>query len=1482
MENQGSNITKWLKMVLWSIVAIAMLGVTLRFSLKTQLVLEFIASNIETTASDESGFDLQIGGISGDAWKMLELDDVVISSEFYNVQLDEISIKYALREVIFGNVFKEITLEGSSSTIWLDSLMADFEQEAEEDYSEEEIQFRIESLIVTNSNFTIQSDNYLPDTTASIKNLTLMGAISNETVSSITIKQLDFEIETESIPEEISVQLGGALSDNQVDLSELIIGVGSSLITGSFSVNTEDQTIGAELESPNTNPVDLGLSEKIFEIEPIDASLTIEGSFGDFSLSLNLDSPQLHNGNVSVDIQYSDEFSIKSLEISADYINTFDMFDSLQIVGGPISFESSGLIVGFDEENAFDFKGGFSNLEINELGLENMMFSGSQTQDQLESQVQLKGFNGETIEAEFDVDSLFAEHPNWEMEYFIQRFDPSMFFGQAPTSDITASGKIESSSFSIPDSAVHITIKNINPNTGESIPWIVDEQQIDKVEGSFEVSLDRFLAESTVKIASGSIDVHIQAFNPFDETLEYTYQLNVDEFDAGAIVMFAGNNTRLNGEIYGIGKGVDPTTANLFGTMIFEESAINGANIESFKASVLYDSGIINIREGNLQSEIAAGSISGQRDIFDITNPENQFNLDLQIKNLVPLAGFFGLSYLSANGSLKGAVSQNADGDLIGNFDLNLEKIQVDSSFEAKSVVGFSALEITDRKVFNANIGIVEPIISGITFQDILMQTNGFVSEDSLEALFDLTVIGSERGRLIQKGSVHKDFEAELTDIQFEQFDFESAESDLRLQQPFNVRVFKDAFGTDTLRLSAEDGAFLEFSIPFAGETEQMAFIHGEEFNTGLIQEIIFGERFFDGIASGEIFYHQTPGDVIGSGSAKLDEIYYMGASADSLLFGFDIINERLSMAGNLYWDGIPSITGWADFPFVIHKEELDEEFFNRPVRGELEMRSTNLAQFDSLLANLGYENTSGIVHLSGTMSGQAGTPSFTGLVEIDDPILSGIPVDRLSAEFNYSNPEKEIVLQSEIFAQNTSVAELNIEYPFNLDFRTFELILPDEQDIIEISAITNDLNLAIFNDFVDPLYMKSMRGRLNVNLDFNGPLGDIKPYGYFNLRGGYVEVPILGIQLRNMAMQLDVNENELTVSRVYAESGRGRVNATGTSTLNGIIPDEIDLKVDSRLFQIANNRDMRMTVDVNAEMNGTAKQPNILGDILVNSGFYMVPNFGEEAIEEIVLEDEWVNNFVPFDSLKIEMSLELKRDFYIRSRDFLDMEFEPKGILEISKERSEDALLFGSLNVSDGYIRPLGKRFTVEEGTLSFIGDYENPELDIRSAYIPQTRQKGESVVLYYLISGTRYDPEFSFESDPFMEQENVICYVLFNQPCYALDSWQSVFTKGNDTQAFQALTDVLIDEIETIATRELGVDIVQIDNSGQNGATAIRTGWYLNERTFFTIVNELTSSTPKTLFILEYLLSENWDLIITQGDDARQGIDVRYQFDY
>ncbi|MGF1672037.1 MAG: translocation/assembly module TamB domain-containing protein, partial [Balneolaceae bacterium] len=176
-----------------------------------------------------------------------------------------------------------------------------------------------------------------------------------------------------------------------------------------------------------------------------------------------------------------------------------------------------------------------------------------------------------------------------------------------------------------------------------------------------------------------------------------------------------------------------------------------------------------------------------------------------------------------------------------------------------------------------------------------------------------------------------------------------------------------------------------------------------------------------------------------------------------------------------------------------------------------------------------------------------------------------------------------------------------------------------------------------------------------------------------------------------------------------------------------------------------------------------------------------------------------------------------------------------------------------------------------------------DNPELNIRTVFRPPQPQA--EVSIFYIIEGTALDPNFRFESEPQMELQDILSYTIFGQPFYALEPWQQSVSGGSrGGVATDIALDLLLDRVESIATQQLGIDVFQIDNtrSGSNSTTSIKTGWYINRRTFFALLNEISSTTPKTLFILEYMLRDNLELIITQGDDSRQGVDLRWQLDY
>ncbi len=379
---------------------------------------------------------------------------------------------------------------------------------------------------------------------------------------------------------------------------------------------------------------------------------------------------------------------------------------------------------------------------------------------------------------------------------------------------------------------------------------------------------------------------------------------------------------------------------------------------------------------------------------------------------------------------------------------------------------------------------------------------------------------------------------------------------------------------------------------------------------------------------------------------------------------------------------------------------------------------------------------------------------------------------------------------------------------------------------------------------------------------------------------------------MRYVPMEINVTDirssilfepQRMVIEEFNMKSGPGTVKASGTLNLENLNPEAIDVEITANQFRVANTQDTNAMINGRARVTGTINEPAINGSITFLNGFFFLENFGERSVEAVTLEDE--TEEIPFEfyeSLAMEMSVRFGRQFFIRNRQYLDMEIELGGQVDLLKERNADIQIFGSLEGVNGYARPLGKNFNLDNAVISFSGPPDNPQLNIVTKHEPP---QAVGVTIFYIIEGTLEEPEFRFDSQPELELQDMVSYTLFGKPFYELESWEQVVAgSGSSPSAADYALEVLLDRVEMLASQRLGIDVVQIDNTraGSSNTTSIKTGWYLNPRTFFAILNEVGGSRPKTLFLLEYLLTENLELIILQGDDFREGIDLRWNLDY
>lgn len=1493
-EKKHSNV-KALKIFLIGLTVFVGLQLLGRYLLTTDLVHRFVKSRIVSLANEQLTGKLSIEKVDGDLWEEIQLTKISVIESDTIFTADTLYVNYNIWSFLKSTyVINEFELIGVFSDIeeQQDS-MFNIQQLVKEDSKPDEetdpLNVVISQINFRDINTRIISPSYLPDSVLTIRNLNANASFSKTDTLQFSLSGLSFLLEEGRLPEPIRVKTSANVLDNQISLQEIVIESGRSILKASASSNLADSTFDANAQTTPFSLADINpyLDTKIPEDE-LEMSIEVFGSFDEINLKVNVSGAFANSLEIVAAVNLNGEPSVTEFGVLGEDIDfAYLTNDSLRLQLGNARITLSGTLEKDMPSSDVIWGFTFHNIIYEQYVINRLIGSGTYTNDFLTGHIGVNPQLKEQLNATTTIKGMLSEAPDWRVDLNLDYFDASGWgLGSDLETNLSLVGFAEGSGFGLSGKPINYELKGYPNNSFLDKRTVINGQIFNGYELKGIIQRDSLSSEGYVAFSESRINFEAHISDYQMELPRYEYLLTTKGFNLQEINQLSDFPTHLNMLIKGEGVGIEAENSTFSSVIQIDSSIVNGAQFQKLDAVAVYENGVLNITQGLLNSDIIEGQFTGRKNVIDETDPENWLSLDMKLKDIQPLAPLANVEVLNASGDITGRITQDTAGVLRGNMSVNLRDIIVDSLLTASGINGRTELILKELPGFSLNLGIESPVISGITFQDIQLVSNGIMNEDTLRSHFNLEIVGSDRGKLIQDGLVVVDVSEELTDIGFSSFNFITNESELTMNRPFNVRFKGTSVGTDTLDLTSTTGAFLKFSIPYADSLEQYGWINGQNFDFGIIQEVIFGERFLDGVLSGELFFNRSEEQTSGNGAFNLTRLKYGDIEADSMDLRFDIFNERLKAAASLSWDDQERVKGNLDVPFVLKEQsELDDEFYKQPIEGGLIINPSELTRFKAFLRNYGVENTDGILSFDGSMSGTAGEPNFEGRFTLNQPVLSGIRVDTVKAGFNYDNNNSGLKVETEIIAANQKAAQIFINYPLEYDFRNFQVILPDEEEVIKVNARTDNFNLAVFNDFLNKEYMRGVTGTLNADLRLEGTSGNLVPGGFLRLTGGKVSIPVAGITLEGVRSDIEFTQKGLSVKELVARSGRGSFSANGTVAMQGIIPKTLDLNAKATQFRLANTNDYNLVIDLNGKLAGEALTPKATGKITVRNGFVYLENFGEDPIEAVQLEGEELSSFSPYDSLAMEMVVEIQDNFFVRNQGYLDMEIEMVGELDAVKETGKELALFGSLDGTSGYVRPLGKLFNIEEAGFIFSGPVDDPEISIRSRYIPPTRQKGESVELFYIIEGyyqTLSPEDFRFESDPQMEQSDIICYTLFNKPCYSLESWQSVFASGGGPSATDILTDVLLDEVEALATRELGVDVVQIDNSGASGGTSIKTGWYLNERTFFAIINEISGSTPKTLFMLEYILSERWDLIMTQGDDSRRGVDFRFQYDY
>ncbi|MDX1567682.1 MAG: translocation/assembly module TamB domain-containing protein, partial [Longimicrobiales bacterium] len=505
----------------------------------------------------------------------------------------------------------------------------------------------------------------------------------------------------------------------------------------------------------------------------------------------------------------------------------------------------------------------------------------------------------------------------------------------------------------------------------------------------------------------------------------------------------------------------------------------------------------------------------------------------------------------------------------------------------------------------------------------------------------------------------------------------------------------------------------------------------------------------------------------------------------EELALRFDVVQWALEDTAVVDWDA----TGIRVRDFTLIRPGGDSMRLHAdgvlPREGE--------AEFDLQVQRLNLERTTGLMQLGETVRGlldlelrvrgTASRPVASGFVAVDSLAFRNLLLTRVEGDVDYENRRAAGTLEA--WRGDLLAARVEGSYPMEISLQEMAVRIPPEP--VDLRAVVDSFPLAGLSTLIEAV--ESVQGTVSGELRLAGTPESLDPSGTLDVQGGAFALPDLGIRPNGISGTVSLVGNSTAEVDLRARSV-GDVRIDGTVALDPPSNPEFDLAISASGFQAINRRDLQARVGGDLSLAGTYQQPVITGTARVDEGILRIEEFarGSEVIDlsDPRFFDVVDTSFVaaqpdiqvspnPFlQNLRVEVELGVQRNTWLRSPS---MNIEMGGDLVVNWNRNTgDLVLTGELNAIRGTYSLYGRQFQVQEGTIEFVGTPGlNPNLSIQTVTRLRTAEQ-ELLNITASVTGTLAEPRVSLSSDaqPPIAESDLVSYLFFGQPTYALQSQQ------------------------------------------------------------------------------------------------------------
>jgi len=704
-----------------------------------------------------------------------------------------------------------------------------------------------------------------------------------------------------------------------------------------------------------------------------------------------------------------------------------------------------------------------------------------------------------------------------------------------------------------------------------------------------------------------------------------------------------------------------------------------------------------------------------------------------------------------------------------------------------------------------------------------------------------------------------------FTDFQLKEYYAESGNAVIKLQDNIvNIENMKIKLGENDLfvkgKINLAEDPNLDLRVNFLNQNVQTLL-------SGFVKSNLL-----------EKFKGQATGSVEIRGAFDSPDVFLASIIEDVRLEGlpFNSIDLQLQKIGKLVTinrlklkqqQGELDAEGWVD----LHPEKEEMQV-------KINASNVDLKQLSNFI-NLD-NDFEGLVNFTAIAKGSLFSPDISFSAQLRKARLSEFSFDLLELEALY-NQEILKVNQFILNADGNQIIGKG-EIPYRFSRRDSEENLPSLMDLplkFSLDMENTDLSLAklFFKDD-----FKKISGLANINMQLSGTLKNPILNGSIVLENSEMEFNKSIPGINNLNARARLKENVLEITEMDFQIEQLDMYANGQIVLNNLKPQDMQIKFWSDTQQITYKDLFNGKVDFNLELNGPFNFPQITG----------VVNLSESELHWFENESTSfdLNQVIPeLSQLKgdIDVTVKVEDDLVAETKDF---NLNLRGNIDIVGALSSPGIN-GELNVEQGYVAFLDKKFRVLKGKIIFPDSLEK---DLILNIKAKTRIDDIDILLY--VGGSPSQLAITLDSVPVLNESEIISLLMFNRNYAGLTEGElgDLLKEEMVNLLAQGLSLTFLNQIENEVANSLGLDEFNIETIFKNeqdpnleqtnrltlAGLALKMGKYFSEKFYLTYSAPLYEAGESNIEF-EYKVKDDLILNTQVGTSASKDNEFELKFE-